>query len=86
MVTFAVSSESNPIATFIAGANAYGSSDIYYGASSAAVKWWVRPGVAIGAPEAVIGSFGTTQFKYFASGKIVLNFAAGSESTTITKW
>jgi hypothetical protein len=73
-------------AALIAGANAYGSSDIYYGASSAAVKWWVRPGVAIGAPEAVIGSFGTTQFKYFSSGKIVLNFAIGSELATITKW
>lgn len=72
---------------------AYGTSDLYYGASSAQVKHWVRPDVTklgnlwnlnacIGQDNGDTGIF----HRYFDHGKISLGWVAAGETGVITNW
>ena len=66
-----------------------GSSDTYYGASSAASKMWTRPnieGMLYCDCEPVIRNIGTKYVRYLPDGLLTVDFATGSETSTRVKY
>jgi hypothetical protein len=80
------------ISAFMWSLDSYGTSDIYYGASSAQVNWWDRIDVT-GLKEmfdvnAVVVNDALDSdiyFRYVRGGKFVLDFSADAQSSSITK-
>lgn len=72
--------------------NAVGSSDIYYGASSAQVKFWERPKPQVIKFKDTVPAVSIDQnnaeiyMRYMDRTKISIDFTSGSETSTVEKW
>lgn len=72
---------------------AYGTSDTFYGSSSAAVKRWIRPDVSqmgtiycLNCTVKVDGNDSSVYHRYVENGKFTLDFSNGAQLNTITKY
>lgn len=72
---------------------AFGSSDVYYGASSATVDWWTRPdvsdmGLVYEVTPTVQVDLGDSDVyhRYVEFGKLSLDFSSGAQGSTIVKY
>jgi hypothetical protein len=73
--------------------DAWGSSDDYYGASSAAVKWWSRPEVSdlthlySLSPSIQVDTVDSdVYFRYIEGAKLLLDFSSSSETSAILRY
>jgi hypothetical protein len=72
---------------------AFGTSDAYYGASSAEVDWWSRPDVSdmglvyeVTPVIQVDAGDSDVYHRYVEFGKLSLDFSTGAQSSSITKY
>lgn len=71
----------------------FGTSDSYYGSSSAMVDWWTRPSVSnLGKIWKLVpnislsGLSSDVYFRYFKHGRLKLDFTSSSEDSVIESW
>ena len=70
---------------------AFGTSDSFYGASSAKSQFWARPptlgiGIISKYDITIADDTGDVYWRYVEFGKFMLDFTSGAESSSITKW